>query len=710
MASSSSVAELSVPQPITVDPRPSKKRFKTTHKPSRKKRCRSKLTSSIAPPQPFCALANIPLELLAEILSHVSSTKEILALARTSKYFCHTLVADQTSGFIWRKARENAEPEPIPPPTTPNWVGRESAYAAFLWDGGECEICKKHTPKMYTSFSLRVRLCGNGQCMTAWNRTLNFVPAIEWIPALESNQVFIGAEPNVTQYYPQEMVFHRRGDYDAQALEDCEAALNVRNLEDLTKLREKEARKMTLIMELAVQLFKWKEKWTDMKNEVKKRNEALLKATALREGWEYWDLKSSQTFGLLLRTRNSSLEDITEADLDRLLPTISTEIFNTLEHRKRGAAEAVYRKHCEAIAAHYQRLRSSESLAGRVMPSLQEFRRLPVVKVVQSRRAAGATVNAQDVNTGVRDALKGVDLAAELKSKTPTLLSALIMNEVQTWRDAAESLVCQKLLGYTKDSEKGEWRNLSKNKLNPVERLDARFNCKKCGKTSGKYVELGCLDFSGVCSHSCIGLDEQGKGAKPWSVEQFEVDKPAVQAVTELLKVCGVEAEDPNSISAIKALGNTILCLSCKNAPIVMNFDNLLRHCRRHAETQLQVLTNIEAEAILRQHPLTLGLHAKITDPSWSNIAKRTAKVFGCRHCVKPSHEPAIQPRTAPEVQPEAESGEIVAVNPDTLQIKPQKKVVLWDYNALRSHMKGKHSLEQFGDEDFFMVEGGQVW
>ena len=82
-------------------------------------------------------LSRLPLEMLAEILSYTSSP-DILSLARTSRFFCATLVTNPASLFIWKAARRRFHPRPIPDPA-PNWT--ESAYIAFLFDTAACEVC-----------------------------------------------------------------------------------------------------------------------------------------------------------------------------------------------------------------------------------------------------------------------------------------------------------------------------------------------------------------------------------------------------------------------------------------------------------------------------------------------------------------------------------------------------------------------------------------
>jgi hypothetical protein len=98
------------------------------------------LSTTISPndtEQAPCCLTRIPMELLAEILLYMPSTKCVLALARCSKYFCATLVYNKSSVFIWRNVRASSKPYAIPDPT-PNFT--EPAYAAFIFDGGECEV------------------------------------------------------------------------------------------------------------------------------------------------------------------------------------------------------------------------------------------------------------------------------------------------------------------------------------------------------------------------------------------------------------------------------------------------------------------------------------------------------------------------------------------------------------------------------------------
>ena len=83
-----------------------------------------------------CYLSKMPFELLAEILQFTTSPKDILAVSRCSKFFCATLL-NPSSTYIWRHARTVCKPDPLPDPL-PTFT--ESSYAAFVFDGGECEV------------------------------------------------------------------------------------------------------------------------------------------------------------------------------------------------------------------------------------------------------------------------------------------------------------------------------------------------------------------------------------------------------------------------------------------------------------------------------------------------------------------------------------------------------------------------------------------
>lgn len=143
--------------------------------------------------QPFFLL--LPFDILLEILSRTNHLGDLLAVARTCKNLCRKLT-DPSAYPLWRGMRRNIS---LPDPakytgevkgddgTSMKIMGvrkftHEPAYAAFVFDGGPCEICHKDTDRPYRSFSLRIRLCDNSECfqkirtpgLLTWTFILNF--------------------------------------------------------------------------------------------------------------------------------------------------------------------------------------------------------------------------------------------------------------------------------------------------------------------------------------------------------------------------------------------------------------------------------------------------------------------------------------------------------------------------------------------------------
>jgi hypothetical protein len=118
------------PEPPTAISAPALGRTRSAFKKAKLKNEGTVVAVSPAP----CYLQRMPFELLAMILKNTSSPRDVLAMARCNKYYCAILVGSAESMRIWKEVRRNAD---IPDPT-PNFT--ESSYAAFLFDGGECEV------------------------------------------------------------------------------------------------------------------------------------------------------------------------------------------------------------------------------------------------------------------------------------------------------------------------------------------------------------------------------------------------------------------------------------------------------------------------------------------------------------------------------------------------------------------------------------------
>ena len=168
-----------------------------------------------------------------------------------------------------------------------------------------------------------------------------------------------------------------------------------------------------------------------------------------------------------------------------------------VEHRARVArreAEAAFKKRRDDVAAHYTRLKSEPNPV-EVLPTLSEFRKLSVMKVMQGK--------ASDKDAGV---------GKELKSNK--LVNELLTDNLNRWREEARSALAG-VLGFP------GWKSASKKKVHPVDRLTARFICKKCS-SKGKGGEG--LTFTEVCGHRCVGMNKKQRAREAWSSSLFEPD------------------------------------------------------------------------------------------------------------------------------------------------------------------------------------------
>ena len=191
-----------------------------------------------------------------------------------------------------------------------------------------------------------------------------------------------------------------------------------------------------------------------------------------------------------------SLTPAMSIEYESIRPTVEAEIMKIAEARKRSAEEEAYRRRRDDVEQHYNRLKSAEK--DKVIPNLVQFRQLPIISVLQSKKST---------TTGVASDLQNSQLVAEL-----------LQGDLRKWRESA-SMALGATLGFP------NWRSASKKKLHPVYRLTARFRCKKCEREGHKFYEEGCLDFAGACAHVCRRPDMKKRAREKWTPDQFEKDE-----------------------------------------------------------------------------------------------------------------------------------------------------------------------------------------
>jgi len=106
---------------------------------------------------PKRSLCDLPLTTLSRVLQYLT-TECLATMLSVNRYFNHYLKDPIHSGHVWRHARENFLPRPLPPPPTDI---SENDYGRWLFGWLSCEICEKPTNRVPISISLRAKLCLN---------------------------------------------------------------------------------------------------------------------------------------------------------------------------------------------------------------------------------------------------------------------------------------------------------------------------------------------------------------------------------------------------------------------------------------------------------------------------------------------------------------------------------------------------------------------
>ncbi|THH11406.1 hypothetical protein EW146_g8053 [Bondarzewia mesenterica] len=582
-------------------------------------------------------LDRLPLELLSLILSFVASPKDVLAVARCNKHLCATLL-NKANAFVWRTARKICLSGQLQAPP-PGWS--EPAFAAFVFDGGFCEPVCQHTAARDILLSA-----------PHYSVVRDFI--MQCIPRLEEHDWVDG----ISSSHQPEFVC-RKSDWDGL----------INEYNRIIRMGGTAYDFLTACIDFYLALLN------------KRANIKQAISFAKTEGWDVENLLHTPTYGSMHRYRTNCLKAITLGDFRLLRTRIASEVFEITEKRKRQLSEHADQTRRADIARHYQRIKSAGTHA--ILPTLLEFRRLPVIKLLQSKDASS--------------------LESELKESG--LVADLIRDDVKKWVEAARGALA-KVLGYP------VWQNLSKKGPASVPR---------------DYVEAGSLDFRGACAHECPNLTKEQKRNQVWSAENFIPDRKGVDVLFQVLALAGINDEDPSARHNLIALGLCFLCKSC-DPPIAMDCRRLAGHSKRHDAMQVYLITAAEADSMMK-YPYAHGSRKKLVGFSQQEKKTRSTKNFGCRHCLQtpvrqqeqvpiqelvPSPKKvAVQEQAPQEQDPLQEQVSLQeqtlantshtpkrAAGTRTVAAKPR----LFIFDGLISHLKEKHGIEAMGDEDFFQV------
>ncbi|KAF8068872.1 hypothetical protein FPV67DRAFT_1094497 [Lyophyllum atratum] len=640
-----------------------------TNKPGRKRR-RTKQAPEISTELGRCLFDKLPFELLAEILIFTKSPKDVLAVARCSRFLCATLL-NPSSPFIWKAVR-NAYPVPPPEPMS---IFTEASYAAFLFDGGTCEACGKMTDEMYRSFGLRLRLCRDPGCLTRYtqggdlrsvDRPLFHEKMIEkCLPHAETYGCFlpmrVGDRPRA---------LYRAKDWLRELHDSCVKP------EDYLARNKNKVSYTAEYNKFSMRLYAWKELWQVAYRRNEKANELFAKELAETYSWDYWDMMNTVSYGALHRHKCRRIENVTQEDYDLVAPEVEKALAKLRETRERKTREAAYLKNRGDVAQHYQRLRSQQPPI--ILPSLPVFRRLPIVRMLQGH--SPETIDHPS------------DVATTLKKEN--WVAARVDVELKRWTMQARKDLGA-VLGYQ------DWSTARTNVLHPVDRITARFLCKVCSKVAIRYRDDDCLDFSGACAHQCRGTKKDKRQDEVWKAERFVKDDKAIAVLNKLLGLCKVDASLDGAAGEIAALGTTILCISCE-VGIFLNSKTIIGHSHRHENMEIKLVSEEEAKAYFA-HALVPSLVRTLTGLELRVKAMREWWNYGCRHCFNAE----LKSREAAKGDGAVPLAVVVGGDDKSKPRgrRPKEEKTRFTFNGLWSHLKTKHGVDEPRDEDVFVFD-----
>ncbi|KAJ3715143.1 hypothetical protein C8R42DRAFT_632509 [Lentinula raphanica] len=640
-------------------------------------------TTVQSPSSTACHIKKLPIELLAEILLYSKSPKDILALARCSKYFCKTLL-HESNQFIWRYVRKHCILEPLPEPCA---RFTESSFAALVFDDGPCEMCGKIV-SVHKSFAVRLRICSI-DCESRFDRLYSGGSRTK-----ETHKIFEIALPvletpslSSIHYWPDIPSTFRYHDWIYGLQDYLDASQNPVQFEQFINLNSRKGAEIKIYMQMCVALQKWERKYYETRTSTKEANLHFSKQLAAREGLNFWDLMNTKPYTTLFRQKNFFLETIQQSDFEVRKADINAELVQLAECRSQRAHETGYSTCRQAVEKHYNRLRTLKKELP--LPCLPSFRELPTIHQIQQSTSQSHK-----------------QLDTMLKSEP---ISTLIHSELAKFHADAKNELAE-VLGFP------DWKSPSVKKLHPVERLSARFQCRKCHRVEAKYRDFDSLDYAGAIMHLCSVTSDKSKSVppKPFNAGRFEKDTKAMAAIFALLQICGIEDDEVGSHELLSVIGPRITCLSC-DGRIVMEPLDVIGHSHRHESMSLALLTSEEVNEILGPYPFTHGIAARLTIKGKSSLEMRNMKIYACRHCVQAKTPTSVTGTplqitdltSSPNTNNDTASSSSSTTNkPDAGPVVPKgRQPTLYIFDGLRCHLQERHNVDLIRDEDFICTK-----
>ena len=246
-------------------------------------------------------------------------------------------------------------------------------------------------------------------------------------------------------------------------------------------------------------------------------------------GWNLDDLLNTSTFSSLYRSYNACLETIPEdgkhppfarrkccdggKDVGLLIPELDAEIFTRAENKERRQKAHAQQMRHDDITRHYYRLVEGKNYP--VVPTLAEFRGLPIIKALQDRDDAMPVLSN---TTRSSENLVKAPRILESELKRSELIGGMTDSDVKKWVHTA-------LVAFDSILGRPKWKSASTKFLHPAEQVTARFICTLCSTPPKTCAAVESLDFRGACAHECVPSSGKAVAKIKWRVDQFVPDQ-----------------------------------------------------------------------------------------------------------------------------------------------------------------------------------------
>ncbi|KAF5389517.1 hypothetical protein D9757_004075 [Collybiopsis confluens] len=355
-------------------------------------------------------------------------------------------------------------------------------------------------------------------------------------------------------------------------------------------------------MEMCIALHSWKINYLAALSAVNAINLTFSGQLANQEGLSLSDLMNTPTYGPFFKRKTKALEHIKRSHYDLLESAITADLVRVKERRARRSSGNRYTATRKIIDMHYDKLRALKLESP--LPCLPSFRKLPTPDQLQ------------------RSSLPEEEIKKTLQTEP---ITQLVHSDLANFHLNAKNTL-GKVLGFP------DWISASNKKLHPVDRLTARFRCRRCQRVEAKYKYFGCLDYAGVIMHMCATTMDKPVPPKPFRATMFEKDTKASSGTLihqyPMLSIlaCGIREDEKGSDELLSAVGPRVI-----------------GHSHRHQTMSLALLPQDEAKKILGDHALLPGLVSRLTSPGKIATMNRNMKAYLCRHCkqAKPKNSAA---------------------------------------------------------------------